>query len=118
MTATDAEFGAMLSEFADRLELLWNEYERQGPGQVDYGLFAPLEPLAERLIAALETRLPVELGNAEISAAVNQAIDLARRCATLPQGLCFVSGEAGLVPRRDQVEAFAAVRGAIRAAAE
>lgn len=42
----------------------------------------------------------------ELREAVAEVYDLAQRCACRVEGLCFVTGEAGLIPRRDKEAAF------------
>jgi len=83
------------------LSAVWQTYQEAGPGNVNAELF---EPVAAATPAALEEAGPHEA----LTAAINTAVDLTRRCATQSQGLCFVTGEAGLLPRRDQHEALEA----------
>jgi hypothetical protein len=111
-------FSTLLLSFATQVDLVWERYETAGPGKVDSALFEPIEQLASRLNTLLDGSLPADVDRGLLSAAIQQATDLSRRCATLPQGLCFVSGEAGLVPRRDQIDAFAAARMTVRTIAD
>jgi len=114
MTRATGEFATLLGDFSDRIDHLWEQYDACGPGQVDSSLLEPIERLAGQLTALLDGPLPVHIDRMALAPAISQATDLARRCATLPQGLCFVSGEAGLVPRLDQINAFAAARAVVR----
>jgi hypothetical protein len=111
------KFTALLTDFADHVDGVWEQYDARGPGEVDSALFEPIEQLAHQLSTLLDP-LPGDVDRADLDAAIDQATDLSRRCATLSQGLCFVSGEAGLLPRRDQISAFAAARSTVRSAAQ
>ena len=118
MARPNDKLTTLLRDFADHVDRVWERYDTCGPGHVDSGLFAPIEPLAQQLGRLLDSPLPGDVDRAAPGAAINQATDLARRCTTLSQGLCFVSGEAGLVPRSDQIEAFSAARSTIHSAVE
>ena len=123
MAASTDDLAALLRAFATHVDLVWQQYEAHGPGEVDSALIEPIDQLAPQLAAMLDgplldVPLPEEVDRVVLAEAIRQATDLARRCVTLSQGLCFVSGEAGLVPRRDQVNAFAAARGTVDAAVE
>ena len=115
MTRATGEFATLLGDFSDGIDRLWEQYDACGPGEVDSGLLEPIETLAGQLTGLLAGPLPAAVDRAALASAISQATDLARRCATLPQGLCFVSGEAGLVPRTDQINAFATARAMVRA---
>lgn len=112
------ELAALLGAYADGIDQVWVEYQARGPGEVDPALFDPIEQLACSLDALRDCPLPADMDRGVVTAAIRQATDLAGRCAKLPQGLCFVSGEAGLVPRRDQIDAFATARAVVRVAYE
>ncbi len=76
------------------LREIWQSYQDAGPGNLDQNLLAPLEE-------ATPGALDAARDNAELTAAINTAVDLAERCVKHSQGLCFVTGEAGLLPRKD-----------------
>ncbi len=110
------ELADLVLALASHFDLIWDQYALRGPGAVDPSLIGPVDELGGRLEALMlqaADGLPREVTPSSLEAAVRQATDLARRCATWPQGLCFVSGEAGLVPRRDQIDAFAAARASL-----
>lgn len=104
----DAAFRQALSQFLEGVSAVWDAYQEHGPGQVDESLFDAVPDAA----AAVETylaRTAASDGSASaeaLIAAVHTLVSLSRQCATSPQGLCFITGEAGLIPRRDQHEAF------------
>jgi len=114
MARPNDKFTALLSDFADHVDRVWDRHDTCGPGDVDSALFEPIEQLAQQLGTLLESPLPGDVDRAALGAAINQATDLSRRCATRSQGLCFVSGEARIVPCSDQIDAFAAARSTVR----
>ncbi len=92
-----------LTEFLSAASVVWDTYRKDGPGKVDASLFEPVET------AYLELdRLLSESAKAgELREAVAEVYDLSQRCACRVEGLCFVTGEAGLIPRRDKEAAYA-----------
>ena len=105
-----------IRRFCEAAESLWTLYQVQGPGRVDAACFEPLQKAADQLDAAIEkTTSPAWLAQLtrepaawmrELQDRVSRLCELSRRCACTPQGLSFVTGEAGLLPRKDQHEAF------------
>ena len=81
---------------------VWSSYNDVGPGRVDAALFDGGEAAAARVLESLaDEDISATLTAERLRAAVAKACDLATRCATRSEGLCFITGEAGLVPRRD-----------------
>lgn len=76
---------------------LWERYLRVGPGAVEAFYLSQVESAAAAWFEADDT-----VATGDLASDVRILLDLARRCVDTPNGLCFVSGEAGLVPRRDQ----------------
>ncbi len=70
---------------------LWQRYLELGPGRLPDDAMEPY--LNER--AALKTDV------VEVHALLAELEPLLRRCVERTEGLCFVTGEAGLIPRRD-----------------
>ena len=101
-----------LSELLEHTTAVWDRYQQNGPGRLESDLFQKVEGAARRLEQLLgdpQARDSIQatgLDRGEIEGTIRQTTELARRCACTPQGLCFISGEAGLIPRRDQHEAF------------
>lgn len=100
------ELPGLLREFHALAAAVWEKYLDVGPGRVEAGLFEGGETVAEDILELLaggkrpgESATPVDAE--ELREAVETVCDLAHRCATRPEGLCFITGEAGLVPRRD-----------------
>lgn len=87
-----------LEQFFDRATALWKSYQEVGPGQVDPNLWSEIPELVSQI-----EREPGDK-NTEIMQAVRQIYDLSERCACRSEGLCFITGEAGLIPRRDLLE--------------
>jgi hypothetical protein len=93
---------ACLREFHTLATCVWAEYQDVGPGRVDAALFDDGKAAAARVLELLgDDNISATMTAAELRAAVEKVCDLATRCATRPEGLCFITGEAGLVPRRD-----------------
>jgi hypothetical protein len=91
-----------LLEFHSLVDRVWAEYKDVGPGRVDAVLFDGGEAAAARVLELLgDEQVSPTLTTDELRVAVEKVCDLATRCATRSEGLCFITGEAGLVPRRD-----------------
>jgi hypothetical protein len=86
-----------LAEYETALSQLWVAYQRQGPGRL---AAEELEPV-ERSFACLDLASWPQLATT-----LQQLQTLARRCVLRPEGLSFVTGEAGLLPRQDLHSAF------------
>ena len=84
----------LLAELADAF---WSRYIETGPGSLTREDFAPLEnAFAEVHIAHEGAAIDPAL-----ETATKQLETLLRRCVERPEGLSFVTGEAGLIPRKD-----------------
>lgn len=84
-----------LSDFEAAISRVWAAYQTQGPGRLSA---EELEPIENALAGwdADSASLPDDL-----VACVQQLYSLAQRCVLRPEGLSFVTGEAGLLPRKD-----------------
>jgi hypothetical protein len=91
-----------LQSLLTRLERIWRVYREAGPGNVDADLFEDVHALAESVLPELAEAAAGD----DLLEAIQTAVDLGRRCAERPEGLCFITGEAGLVPRRDLHQKF------------
>ena len=80
---------------------LWQSYLENGPGNLPEDFYLQYQKAANGLETALQ-----EDSSEVIQQRLTDLNDLTQRCAKHPQGLCFLSGEAGLVPRKDQHEAI------------
>lgn len=92
-----------LSNYVFELRSLWLEYQERGPGNVSG---ARWDAVQQAKVTLVSTHLPSKLEDV-----IARSHDLARKCAEDPQGLSFVTGEGGLVPRKDLHDAFASVLG-------
>jgi hypothetical protein len=111
-----SELAQSINRLCESAESLWKDYQIQGPGRIDAVSFDHVQAAAEELETALgRTTLPERLADIvnepaawirELQDCVSLLCELSRRCACTPQGLSFITGEAGLLPRRDQHEAF------------
>ncbi len=79
---------------------LWKEYLRLGPGKTPRAHLEAVE-LSWQHLQCNDDALP-----GGIRRAATQVLELSRCCVERPEGLCFVTGEAGLVPRQDLHRAF------------
>ena len=95
----------LLREFHRLSSLLWQQYLLSGPGSLNPESFQPIDVAAGKLHELL-----AEVGGGIDRAAALRAIsriqDLAERCACRLEGLCFVTGEAGLIPRQQDHQAY------------
>ena len=80
---------------------------------MDPGSAEPLVEAAKALIGsdAIPTRWALtgdgpETRPPSLEKAIGELAPLGARCARRNEGLCFVTGEAGLIPRKDQHAAY------------
>ena len=121
MNKCDKErFTALVNEFTRSTAEIWKAYKESGKASINRHLY-------EDTVSA---RIDIErfLGNPTfintlsesvnddinhwrelLSKAIATAHELTYRCACTPIGLNFITGEAGLIPRKDQHAAFEAV---------
>ena len=86
---------------AESAELLWSRYLDEGPGSLTEQDLAPFQSQLDatrQVIDAIEEK-PKWID--ELVLATNDAEELLGRCVRRVEGLSFVTGEAGLIPRRD-----------------
>ncbi|GAB4148269.1 MAG: hypothetical protein Tsb009_21920 [Planctomycetaceae bacterium] len=84
-----------INQFLTRAEEIWNLYQQQGPGQLDAKLFAGMPECLAKIESTLADQPPALLQ------AFRDVCKLCERCVCRSEGLCFITGEAGLIPRRD-----------------
>lgn len=107
-------FAALLSELHDRASRIWRLYLENGPGRVPDVLYDNVDSAARLLnvqlgIDPLRRMIDqMDLDVSQLERTIGDTVEFARRCAATPIGLSFISGEAGLIPRRDQHLAFEA----------
>ena len=96
---------SVFREFLNTASALWSKYLEVGPGQLDPADGELLEEALRRIREAnLDNAIPRDDWRTEFDAAVTTLEPLLLRCVTRPEGLCFVTGEAGLIPNRQQHE--------------
>lgn len=114
-----ADFFIALRNFTDAAAAIWSSYQEVGPSRVDERLFDELKVAMPALSKTLDCQAAMgevtgqlSIDSDEPAQVIRETIestrDLAKRCACTPMGLCFVTGEAGLIPRPDQHDAFEA----------
>ena len=87
-----------LDDFVAAARVLWREYQQCGPGRLAASQFDAVESASAAL---LESSAPEET-----KVQVRALTDLCQRCACRPEGLSFIAGEYGLIPRKDQHAKF------------
>lgn len=89
----------MLHEVSSAASKLWQLYLSEGPGRL------PVSALNEFLAAKhrFDAEIPhtPSASREEADACLLELEQLLRRCVERSEGLCFVTGEAGLIPRHD-----------------
>ena len=108
------QFVTQLKEFTTRVAVVWEAYQSCGPGNVDNELFGGVDEMAQALNSPFENEELirdvsnlVNVDSDEWRIKIERLRDLCYRCVCTPQGLCFITGEAGMIPRKDQHEAIA-----------
>ena len=94
-----------VSSLVGAVRALRSEYDEHGPGRVDESFYQKVDAAFQFLAEVIRNK-NAELEDREVLAAAQTCKDLCYRCVTDPAGLCFVTGEAGLVPRKDLLDAF------------
>ena len=95
-----------LQHFLSAAESLWEQYLELGPGKLS-------SEDHETVNAHFESCQSLELPE-PITKQLCLTHELTRRCAVRPEGLCFITGEAGLIPRKDQHQSLQSAMVAIR----
>jgi hypothetical protein len=105
------EIAELIESFATCCAEIWESYQNLGVGRLTAGLFGDPTLLSQRLLQTLgnlnsltDTCEPLRCIAQEVPSllrSVERCRDLSMRCKESPAGLCFVTGEAGLIPRRD-----------------
>lgn len=112
MSQSASQLAAELDQFLQKATEFWRHYQAVGPGKIDSLLFDGLDRTAKRLATLLNAVSNEGTGKslgideqgwtAGLGEAIETVMRLANRCAFSPQGLSFVTGEAGLIPNRQQ----------------
>ena len=88
-----------LKEFERAARCLWKQYLSGGPGSLDATLWDELK-LRHQQLSSISQASPT------LTSAIQKVMELARRCAERPEGLSFVTAEAGLIPRHAEHREF------------
>lgn len=109
-----SRLASRIEAFVEHAEALWQDYKSLGPGKLDRCSWDGVAAAASEIESTIgdpdvaRWLKQLDRGTAlcdELQAEVKQLSRLARACACTPQGLSFITGEAGLIPRRDQHQA-------------
>ena len=90
-----------LLQLSNEAESLWNKYLELGPGKLPKDGFEPIGSLLGELRRRLSGLDEPRKGWSEDFESASNDLHLLRRCVERAEGLSFVTGEAGLIPRRD-----------------
>ena len=90
-----------IHELVQQAETLWKRYLELGPGKLRKEEFDPLDVAIQRVNQNLSTQAQSIDCMDELRGAIDDLADLLRRCVERTEGLSFVTGEAGLIPRKD-----------------
>jgi hypothetical protein len=101
---SQTQFQQDFREFLECASKLWSDYLSRGPGKLEIGELEPLDKASERCWVALQALRqqhisPRELK--ELTTAIKTVQELLHQAVERSEGLCFVTGEAGLIPRKD-----------------
>lgn len=99
-----ANLKANLLALCESADLLWSEYIQVGPGKMSPSAgdrFTADAAAVENSVASSSSTVPDEVWVGDLRAVIQEVRDLLRRCVEQAEGLSFVTGEAGLIPRRD-----------------
>ena len=89
-----------LHHYENSVRRVLDAYQDHGPGGVADRLYEAVRLDRERLMSCLETfPVPETVDERCLRAAIDDTDRLAKQCATTSSGLCFVTGESGLIPR-------------------
>lgn len=95
--ASSSEVDALRS-LLNAAQAVWYTYRESGPGRVDASLYEDVESAVARVKQVGDSRIDDGL--------IETLRDLCHRCCLRSEGLCFITGEAGLIPRKDLHERF------------
>lgn len=107
MDKTTVDLLATINDLHSRAAQLWQLYLDRGPGQLSTDDLAPFLSAVEQVRALVDSPQPnTELKKdtewtSKLEDALTRIEPLLRRCVERSEGLCFVTGEAGLIPRKD-----------------
>ena len=83
----------------------WRTGKPGGPGSLEAKSFEPVAATAEGLVDLLQqSETTPDCADAEH--AVREICELAERGACRLEGLCFITGEAGLIPRKQDHQSY------------
>ena len=112
----------LLQELIDAADAIWSQYNAEGPGSVQesrFFRFSEASCAVAEMLSQDEVLKNIRAGWAEeYHAIITELDELLRRCVFRSEGLNFVTGEAGLVPRQDLIHRCEANLSSLRNLAE
>ena len=85
--------------FLDDVEDIWSSYLRSGPGTLDRDRWRRFHARLQNVRNSFDDQQSPR--QQELFSALKDLELLVAKCLLNSEGLCFVTGEAGLIPRRD-----------------
>ncbi len=95
------ELQAAIRKLSQTASELWREYLEVGPGALEPSALTGFSDAAEKASELLAITATNETAHQDLMLALDELEPLLRRCVERTEGLCFVTGEAGLIPRKD-----------------
>lgn len=99
-----SQFQQDLRQYQDCASKLWSDYLSSGPGSLHIGELKPTDEASESCRVALKALPKQHFSPQELKdliAAIETVQELLHQAVERTEGLCFVTGEAGLLPRKD-----------------
>ncbi len=108
MASLPTNIARPLREFIDASTVVWNAYQDVGPNKIERDRFDEVDAAFRLLKSALDAIEESALNSSHQKAitTADTIHNLAFRCVCRVEGLCFITGEAGLIPRKDYLEAY------------
>ena len=103
MSSSASDFLMASKTLHRSLLAIWTQYQEAGVGSINEQLYERFSSAVDNVQSVLESERSDESSPSrdEFENHLKVATKLTRMCAKTPQGLSFVTGEAGLIPRRD-----------------
>ena len=99
--SSSCELRAAIRNLSQAASELWRKYLEDGPGALDASALNGFSDAAEKARELLAITAARETAHQDLMLALDSLEPLLRRCVERMEGLCFVTGEAGLIPRKD-----------------
>ena len=106
LSSDEEKFIKTLSLFFHQAWQLWQKYLADGPGSLQPECFENLKQLASSLSSLHRHPKTNSLLREGLKSHMECLLDLTEKAVYRPEGLCFVTGEVGLIPNRMQHDQY------------